>query len=170
MSGSGAGCTQRTSGGRRREAFLGRDLEGDVEISLPGRFDVIGEDVYAGAHNPAGVAWLLERLPRRDYVVLASILADKDAEAMLRLLAQAGPTLVATSSGSARALAPAELARLAEPLFDRVEAVADPEQGLARARELAGDDGAVLVTGSLYLLADLNVRLTRVPWESSARG
>jgi dihydrofolate synthase/folylpolyglutamate synthase len=152
------------------EAFLGRPVEGDVEISLPGRFDVVGEDVYAGAHNPAGVAWLLERLPRRDYVVLASILADKDAEAMLRLLAEAGPALVATSSGSARALPPAELAALAQPLFDRVETLADPEPALARARELAGDGGAVLVTGSLYLLADLNVRLLRVPWESSANG
>ncbi|MGZ4307736.1 MAG: bifunctional folylpolyglutamate synthase/dihydrofolate synthase [Gaiellaceae bacterium] len=157
------------------EAFLGRALEGDVEIALPGRFDVIGEDVYAGAHNPAGIAWLLELLPRRDYVVLASILADKDAEAMLRLLAQAGTALVATSSGSARALAPAELARLAEPFFESVEAIPDAERALARARELAGEDGPVLVTGSLYLLADLNladlnVRLLRVPWESSARG
>ena len=152
------------------EAFLGRPLDGEVEIALPGRFDLLGEDVYAGAHNPAGVAWLLERLPRRDYVVLASILADKDAEAMLGLLAEAGTALVATSSRSARALAPAELAALAEPLFDRVEAVADPVPALARARELAGDDGAVLVTGSLYLLADLNVRLLRVPWESSASG
>ncbi len=152
------------------EAFLGRPLEGDVEIALSGRFDLVGEDVYAGAHNPAGVAWLLERLPRRDYVVVASILADKDAEAMLRLLAEAGPALVATSSCNARALPPGELAALAEPLFDRVEAVADPEPALARARGLAGDDGAVLVTGSLYLLADLNVRLLRVPWESSASG
>jgi folylpolyglutamate synthase/dihydropteroate synthase len=33
--------------------------------------------------------------------------------------------------------------------------VDDPEDALARARELAGPDGAVLVTGSLYLLADL---------------
>jgi dihydrofolate synthase/folylpolyglutamate synthase len=152
------------------EAFLARPLEGDVKIAVPGRFDLVGEDVYAGAHNPAGVAWLLERLPRRDYVVVASILADKDAEAMLRLLAQAGPALVATSSRSARALAPAELASLAEPLFNRVEAVADPEQALACARELTGGGGAVLVTGSLYLLADLNVRLLRVPWESSANG
>jgi dihydrofolate synthase/folylpolyglutamate synthase len=152
------------------EAFLGRPLEGEVEIALPGRFDLVGEDVYAGAHNPAGVAWLFERLPRRDYVVVASILADKDAEAMLRLLAEAGPALVATSSRNARALPPGELEALAEPLFDRVEAVADPEPALARARELAGDDGAVLVTGSLYLLADLNVRLLRVPWESSASG
>src|SRR5438093_1574199 len=39
------------------EAFIGRPLDGDVEISLPGRFDVVGEDVFAGAHNPAGVEW-----------------------------------------------------------------------------------------------------------------
>ena len=148
------------------EAFLGRPLEGDVEISLPGRLDLVGDDVFSGAHNPAGVAWLLERLPRRDYVVLASILADKDAEAMLRLLARAGRTLIATASRSARALDPAELARLAEPFFERVEAI--PEA--ARAFERARQEGPVLVTGSLYLLADLNVRLLRVPWKSSASG
>jgi dihydrofolate synthase/folylpolyglutamate synthase len=150
------------------EALLGRRLEGEVEIALPGRFDVVGEDVFAGAHNPAGVEWLLARLPRRDYVVVASVLADKDADAMLRSLARAGRTLVATASDSARALPADELARRARPHFDAVEAVAEPAAALARAGELVGDDGAVLVTGSLYLLADLTVRLQRVPWGSSA--
>ena len=150
------------------EAFLGRTLDGDVEIALPGRFEQIGDDVFAGAHNPAGVEWLLARLPRHDYVVVASILEDKDAGAMLRALARAGTILVATASHSARALPADELARLATPRFDRVEAVPDPAKALDRARELAGGDGAVLVTGSLYLLADLIVRLQRVPWGSSA--
>jgi dihydrofolate synthase / folylpolyglutamate synthase len=139
------------------EAFLGRELDGDVEISLPGRFDIVGEDVYAGAHNAAGVEWLLERLPRNDYVVVASILADKDAEAMLRLLARAGRKLVATSSRSARALGAEELAKAAEPFFDSVEVEPDPERALDRA------DGPVLVTGSLYLISDLSVRLQRIP-------
>jgi dihydrofolate synthase / folylpolyglutamate synthase len=145
------------------EAFLGRELDGDLEISLPGRFDVVGEDVFAGAHNPAGVEWLLERLPRRDYVVVASILADKDAEAMLRLLARAGRKLVATSSRSARALPAEELARAAAPFFDSVQVEPDPERALDRAGH------PVLVTGSLYLISDLNVRLQRIPWENSAR-
>jgi dihydrofolate synthase/folylpolyglutamate synthase len=140
------------------EAFLGRELEGNVEISLLGRFDVVGEDVFAGAHNPAGVEWLLERLPRNDYVVVASILSDKDAEAMLRLLARAGRSFVATSSRSARALPAEELAGAAAPFFDSVEAEPDPE----RAFELARGDKPVLVTGSLYLLADLSVRLQRI--------
>ena len=151
------------------EAFLGHELHGDVDISLAGRFDVDGEDVFAGSHNPAGVEWLLERLPRDDYVVVASILQDKDAAAMLRLLARAGRSLVATASASARALDAEELARIAAPYFDHVETMTDPEEALARARELAGPDGAVLVTGSLYLLADLAVRPERIPWESSAR-
>src|SRR3954468_17052583 len=150
------------------EAFLGRTLEGEVEASLPGRFDEVGDDVFAGAHNPAGVEWLLQRLPRDDYVVVASILADKDAEAMLGALAPAGDTLVATASRSARALPAEELAARAQPFFERVEPVADPAAALERGRELAGERGAVLVTGSLYLLADLIVRLQRVPWGSSA--
>ena len=150
------------------EAFLGRALEGDVEVHLPGRFDEVGDDVFAGAHNPAGAEWLVERLPRDDYVVVASILADKDAEAMLTALARAGDTLVATVSHSARALPAEELATRAQPFFERVEAVADPAAALERGRDLAGENGAVLVTGSLYLLADLTVRLQRVPWGSSA--
>ena len=148
------------------EAFIGRPLDGDVEISLPGRFDVVGEDVFAGAHNPAGVEWLFRRLPRRDYVIVASILADKDAETMLRLLSKAGRALVATSSHSARALPAGDVARAAAPFFESVEVEPEPERALERARE----QGAVLVTGSLYLLADLNVRSKRIPWESSARG
>jgi dihydrofolate synthase/folylpolyglutamate synthase len=158
----------RDVGRAAAEAILGKPLEGDVETVLPGRFERIGEDVFAGAHNPAGVEWLLERLPRRDYVVVASILVDKDADAMLQRLTAAGRVLVATASHSARALPADELARRARAHFDTVETVADPGDALTRARELAGDDGAVLVTGSLYLLADLTVRLQRVPWGSSA--
>jgi dihydrofolate synthase/folylpolyglutamate synthase len=152
------------------EAFLGRALDGEVEIALPGRFDVVGEDIFAGAHNAAGMKWLWRRLARRDYVIVASILADKDAEAMLSLLRGAGRVFVATASDNARALDADELARLAAPFFDHVEAVAEPERALARARELAKGESPVLVTGSLYLLADLAVRLERIPWESSANG
>jgi dihydrofolate synthase/folylpolyglutamate synthase len=160
---------QATDVGRAAaEALLGRPLEGEVEVALSGRYEQVGDDVFAGAHNPAGVEWLLARLPRQDFVVVASILDDKDAGAMLALLARAGHTLVATASHSARALPADELARLATSQFARVETVADPAEALDRARELAGPDGAVLVTGSLYLLADLIVRLQHVPWDSSA--
>jgi folylpolyglutamate synthase/dihydropteroate synthase len=74
---------------------------------------------------------------------------------MLRALTAVGTTLVATRSSNPRALPAEELAGLAAPHFPCVEALSEPPAALARARELAGPGGAVLVTGSLYLLADL---------------
>jgi dihydrofolate synthase / folylpolyglutamate synthase len=141
-------------GGAREaaEAFLERLVDGDVEVALPGRFERRGQDVWDGAHMPEAVDWLVERLPRRGYVLCVSILRDKDVDEILRRLSGAGRTLVATQSSNLRALPAGELATRAAPLFDRVEAVDDPVAALARAHEL-GD--AVLVTGSLYLLADL---------------
>jgi dihydrofolate synthase/folylpolyglutamate synthase len=141
-------------GGAREaaEAFLGRALEREVEVSLPGRLEWRGADeLWDGAHNPSGVAWLVERLPQRDWVVVSSILEDKDVEAMLAGLARAGRRFVATRSSNSRALPEKELARHAEPYFERVESDPDPHNAVRRARPL----GPVLVTGSLYLLADL---------------
>jgi dihydrofolate synthase / folylpolyglutamate synthase len=140
-------------GGAREtaEAFLGRPVEGEVEVELPGRLERRGDEVWDGAHNADGAAWLAERLGPGDYVLCASILEDKDATAILRALAPLGRSLVATSSSNARALPAERLAELARPHFAAVEAVPDPAAALARARAL----GTPLVTGSLYLLADL---------------
>ena len=63
------------------------------------------------------------------------------------------PWLVATRSSNDRALDEKELGRYAEPYFQHVETVPDPRRALERAQALGPK---VLVTGSLYLLADLN--------------
>jgi dihydrofolate synthase/folylpolyglutamate synthase len=143
------------------EAFLGRpvDPRAAEDVRVPGRLERRAEhplEIWDGAHNLAGVGYLLPRLPARQFTIVTSILADKDADAMLAALSAAGTTLVATQSSNARALPVETLAEHARDRFTTVEAVQDPPAALARARELAGPDGAVLVTGSLYLLADLS--------------
>ena len=150
------------------ETFLGRPVDPAAaeSVSLPGRLERRGEsplEIWDGAHNLEGVGYLLPRLPDRRYVVVVSILGDKDAERMLAALSVLGDTVVATASANPRALAADELARLARPWFDRTETERDPGDALALARSIAGRDGAVLVTGSLYLLADLVARQDRVP-------
>ena len=73
-------------------------------------------------------------------------------------------------SRTARGLCPPRSSRPAHALLRAGRARRRPRRG-ARARARAGGRaGAVLVTGSLYLLADLTVRLQRVPWGSSASG
>ena len=177
---SGAGEVAVETGGNLAlaraavEAFLGYvvDLAPARSVRLPGRLEIVAEhplEIWDGAHNPDGVLFLLPRLPDQEFVLVASVLADKDAETMLALLSRRAPRLVATRSENPRALAADELARRAEPFFRSVEAVPDPCAALERGRALAGESGALLVAGSLYLLAELAaVRPARLPWDSSA--
>jgi dihydrofolate synthase / folylpolyglutamate synthase len=151
------------------EEFLGRPVDGHVDVRLPGRLERVSDDpleIWDGAHNLAGVGYVLARLPSARYVVLASILADKDVEGMLAALSALGDRFVATRSSSARALSAADLAERASSYFEAVEAVEDPAEALAHARGLGEP---LLVTGSLYLLADLAKDVGR-RWRTLATG
>ncbi len=145
------------------EAFLGRYVEPAV-VRLPGHLERRAGEIWDGAHTPEAIRYIAPSLPELGAAVV-SLLDDKDAGGILRILAQHARTLVATSSSHERAVPAQVLAEQARPFFDRVEPVADPREALERAHELAGP-GVVLVTGSFYLLADLAaaVRPGRVPW------
>jgi dihydrofolate synthase/folylpolyglutamate synthase len=163
---AGAGRVVVADGGSRSlaveaaRAFLGTEVdEGALdEVHLPGRLERRGGEVRDGAHNPEGVRWLVERLRPETFTVVASVLADKDVDAMLHDLAAVGSRFVATRSSSPRALEADELATRARPHFSTVETRDVPADAVARAHELGEP---VLVTGSLYLLADLE---ERAPW------
>ena len=151
------------------EAYLGRPVDGHVQVQLPGRLERLSEyplEIWDGAHNLAGLGYMLPRLPTASYVVVASILADKDVEGMLAALSVLGSRLVATSSSNARSLTAGELAERARPFFSDIRPIEDPAGALVYARTL---DEPVLVTGSLYLLADL-AKDESVRWRTLARG
>ena len=164
-----AGRSNLALGLAAAEAFLGRPVDGHVDVQLPGRLERLGDDpleIWDGAHNLAGLGYLLPRLPTASYVVVASILADKDVDGMLAALSVLGDRLLATSSSNERALPAADLARRGASFFARVEAIEDPAESLRHARALGEP---VLVTGSLYLLADL-AKDESVRWRTLATG
>jgi len=146
------------------ESFLGGTVDPHAAdgVVLPGRLERRGEsplEIWDGAHNLAGIGWLLPRLPSASsgaWTLVCSILREKRPGMMLEALSVLGPTLVATESRNGRALSSAELAAVGSAHFERVVTVPDPLAARARALELAGAGGAVLVTGSLYLLAELS--------------
>jgi dihydrofolate synthase / folylpolyglutamate synthase len=135
------------------DIFLGRKSEAQPRVALPGRLEHRGRELWDGAHTPAGTAWLRERIGEPVEVVVASILADKDTDAMLEDLAALAPRLVATASDNPRALPAEQLAARAAPHFEHVELEPDPHRALTHARQ--SSTGLILVTGSLYLLANL---------------
>jgi dihydrofolate synthase/folylpolyglutamate synthase len=167
-----AGAFQRRNFALARtaaEAFLGTLDDEAVgraaaEVAIPGRLERVGErplTLHDGAHNPSGARALAESLPevigdRRPLVGVVGVLDDKDAAGMLRELLPAFDRVVLTRSGHPRSLPPATLMTLSEQLDGPpAEVVGDAHAAVERARTLAGPDGAVLATGSIYLVAEL---------------
>jgi dihydrofolate synthase / folylpolyglutamate synthase len=152
------------------EAYLG-ELDASAvataaaETLVPGRLQVVDEEpltLLDGAHNPEGMVALAESLAdpfaagREPVVAVISILDDKDAASMLATLIPFCDGLVLTASQNPRALPPPTLQSLAGQLGGPPsEVIRDPRAAVARARELAGPDGLVVATGSIYLVADL---------------
>jgi dihydrofolate synthase/folylpolyglutamate synthase len=88
-------------------------------------------------------------------VIIFGAMADKDIESMLAGLQAMNPDrVIFTAAGAAglRAAPPPEL--LARWPF-RGESVSPAAAALARARELAGPQGNVLVCGSIYLVGEV---------------
>jgi dihydrofolate synthase/folylpolyglutamate synthase len=149
--------------------FVGHELDPAAvaaaarSLVVPGRFEVLdGAPVTLldGAHNDGGIEALADSLPAftagRRLVAVVSILDDKDAGGMLRRLLVHCDAVVCTACTSPRALPAATLASLVGQIGDvGATVVVGPHRALARARELAGEQGVVLATGSIYLIADL---------------
>ena len=127
---------------------------------IPGRLERRSErplELWDGAHNIAG-----RRLPARPPA--AAPLHDRRVDpratrTSTRCCARSRPSATRSSRPAPRTHArcpPASSPSARAPYFAAVEAVDDPRAAVETARGLAGEDGAVLVTGSLYLLAELS--------------
>jgi dihydrofolate synthase/folylpolyglutamate synthase len=151
----------RDAGIEPREAAV---REAAAATRVRGRLQVVDRDpltVLDGAHNPDAVRALLRSLPEitgeRPLALVLGVLEDKDAVGMLAPLLAAAERAWFTAPPSARALSPAALQSLARQLgFERVACEPSPERALADAQRWAAErGGAVLATGSVYLVGEL---------------
>jgi len=132
-----------------------------------GRFEVMETDplvVLDGAHNPGACEALARTLTEFDYDDLHLVVGamhDKDLRGMAAALPEA-TTAVATRPALDRAADTAVLAQVFEDRADRVRERKAVSSALASARETADEDDVVLVTGSLYTVAEARRRWTRV--------
>jgi dihydrofolate synthase/folylpolyglutamate synthase len=135
-------------------------LVGRLEMSNSEPFEV-----RDSAHNPQAAAALASALGEvaagRPVTLLVAMLKDKPIDDTLGELLKAVPAdgvVVCTQASNPRSLPAPELAERVTALAGtgvRVESVPDALTALGRAREIAGRDGLLSVTGSNYLLADL---------------
>ncbi|RFU71565.1 bifunctional folylpolyglutamate synthase/dihydrofolate synthase [Peribacillus saganii] len=130
-----------------------------------GRFEMVSEQpliVLDGAHNPAGVEVLAETLqnyfPERKYYIIFAALADKDYLKMSDTLGRIAAKIWFTEINHERALK-------AEVLFEKSklknkELQQNWKRAMDQALDLMEKDSVLVITGSLYFLAEVRRLLT----------
>jgi dihydrofolate synthase/folylpolyglutamate synthase len=123
-----------------------------------------GSDLWLdGAHNPNAaqpVAKALRTLSRgRPVTLVLGMLANKDAEAVLRILAPAVGRVIAVPVPGHAHHAPEALATIAHS-FDRT---ADTAPGIPAALDRIDAPGLVLIAGSLYLAGEVLALNDEIP-------
>ena len=149
------------------EAFLDRPLNPDrVRDGLrtavsPGRLEVLSRRpllVLDGAHNPAGAQALASSFPeaftaRRLYVIVG-VSADKDVAGIARALRPLDGAFIATRYEGARAADPEVLAAALRDAGADATVATSLLEAIEDARANADESDAILVTVSLYTVAE----------------
>ena len=141
-----------------------RNIErGIANVSWPGRLERLSEKpaVYLdGAHNPSGARELLEFWQRdlagRQIILIYGAMRDKAVDEIAGVLFPHAHNVILTEPRQPRAISVPLLSEMTAHLASpHPVIIRDPFQAFDRALELAGENDAIFVTGSLYLVGDL---------------
>ena len=169
------------------DAELDPDLvrAGFGAVTSPGRLEVVRRSptiVLDAAHNPHGVRAMVESIGEEftfnPLIGVVGVMADKDAEEILRELETSVAHLICTQNSTERSLPAADLGELATGIFgpERVTVVPRLDDALERAiafADASGDEfgdaigsGGVIVTGSVVTVGEARTLLRGAGEES----
>ena len=142
---------------------IGIDIHDDAtkqalhESSWKGRFEKVGTHpaIYLdGAHNKEGIEALVRNYSglNRPVITVFSALKDKPGRWMASKLSQVSDELIITSINNGRFDSMDSLS------IDGAVMVADENQAVDQAVKLAGENGTVVICGSLYFISDIRKR------------
>jgi dihydrofolate synthase / folylpolyglutamate synthase len=134
------------------------------ETRWPGRFQVIPANrnapgiVFDVAHNPAG-AWVLRSTlsacyEDRPLTFVFGAMRDKAIGEMAEILFPLAERVIATRADNPRSATPEEIREAAARTATDIEDSVDVASALERARSLAGPQGIVVITGSIYIVGE----------------
>lgn len=135
-------------------------IEGMAKVRWPGRMDIISRDpllMFDVTHTTEGaeaVAGEVGRLLGRDIVLVMGVLSDKDLGGIAAHFGPLARIAIATSPNTTRAYPEETVAEALRPHVGHVEQVHDIPHALDRALEIASSSDNILVTGSLFTVAE----------------
>jgi dihydrofolate synthase/folylpolyglutamate synthase len=136
-------------------------VDGVTSVRWPGRLETLADaprTIVDAAHNPHAIAALRPSLEAlglpRPRVLVFGVMADKDWPDMLAALVPLFDHVVLSPVDTPRALDPRRAMSLIAD-FRPCEVAESAPAALAAARRRVGRDGAIVVTGSIFLVAEL---------------
>jgi dihydrofolate synthase/folylpolyglutamate synthase len=130
-------------------------------VRWPGRLEILSRRplvVVDSAHNTDSAeklrAALADLFPANQPILIFGASSDKDIGGMLEVLLPVARRVIATRSRHLRAASPEQVCELARGQGYGIEIRKDVPAALERALELAGPDGLICVTGSIFVVAD----------------
>jgi dihydrofolate synthase/folylpolyglutamate synthase len=136
----------------------------------PGRFEIVQKSppvILDCAHNRDSALQLRltldEYYPGKPVILIFGASEDKDILGMFTELMPCVKELIAVKSFHPRAIEPAKLVEMAQSFGLLVFCIEDIPLAVEKALELVGEDGLMLVTGSIFVVAE-----ARKYWEKKA--
>jgi dihydrofolate synthase/folylpolyglutamate synthase len=126
----------------------------------PGRLEFIDSVLLDGAHNPSGAKALREFLDefiQQPIVMIFGAMADKNVGEIAKILFPKADTIILTKAANPRAIEPGDLVNFVPPEAEKTRIILSERvrSALAQAKQHAGDDKLILVSGSLYLVGEV---------------
>jgi len=122
---------------------------------LPARQEVINNIIVDGGHNVDAAKALVSSVSLNNETALIGMMADKDIDTYLSIIAPKCKIIVTTSPHNPRSISADDLKSMAERYCTEVYAVSDPIEALAFAKQ----KGLSLICGSLYLIREIRKEL-----------
>lgn len=147
--------------------------EGVATVRWNARFEILPTNgpgaklVVDGAHNGASAHELVRTLgevfaDKRIHFVFG-VSADKDVAGMLEELAPRAASFIFTQAHHARAMPPDALAHLAAFYGGETRTASNVAEALELATRVAGDEGVICITGSLFIAAEARALVLNIP-------
>lgn len=143
--------------------------DGISKVKWPGRLEKVMERptvILDGAHNSGGADVLAHTLSsyykNSKIVLVIGILKDKEVDAIINRVCPLADTIIVTRPDNPRALDPADLLKKVLKYNQNATEEADINKAIQKGIVLAGEEGTVIICGSLYLVGSARAFIKKI--------
>ncbi len=141
--------------------------DGIYDFTIPGRMEIASDSpltILDGGHNEGCLRALRSMaetyLKDKKITLLMSFMKDKDYTSALSIIAPMAENIIFTQTDAIRGESPEVLAENAKPYCKNIICCQNSDEAYSQALSLTSEDGALIVTGSFYLVSDIRKIIT----------